>query len=126
MTDGVVLVLDTSDPETSAPFWSATLGYHPAPATEPYIVLVPDDETGGDPELVLQRVPEPKTTKNRMHLDIRVTDLDGEVARLQGLGARRLTPGVIAEGGVRWVVMADPEGNEFCLRAGDAGRSYRR
>jgi predicted enzyme related to lactoylglutathione lyase len=64
---------------------------------------------------VLQRVPEPKTSKNRMHLDIRTDQLDPTVERLVTLGARRLQPGITEEAGFRWVVMADPEGNEFCV-----------
>jgi hypothetical protein len=58
------------------------------------------------------RVPEPKTVKNRVHLDLRAPDVEAEVARLVGLGAR-----VLAE--VKdWVVLADPEGGEFCVQPG--------
>jgi predicted enzyme related to lactoylglutathione lyase len=66
---------------------------------------------------VLQRVPDPKTTKNRMHLDIRTDQLDSTVQRLASLGGRRLQSDLTEEAGFRWVVMADPEGNEFCVCA---------
>jgi predicted enzyme related to lactoylglutathione lyase len=59
--------------------------------------------------------PEPKAGKNRMHLDLRVATLEPELARLAALGAEVLTPEPIDEDGFRWVVLADPEGNEFCV-----------
>ena len=67
-----------------------------------------------DVKLVFARVPEPKTVKNRMHIDIapRGAEQDEEVSRLETLGARRID---IGQGDVPWVVMADPEGNEFCV-----------
>ena len=112
-TSRIVLVLDSRDPERLALFWAAALDYRRSSSQEPYVVLVPRDRS--KPELVLQRVPEPKTTKNRMHVDIRVQDLGPEVERLRSLGATRLSPDAVEEGGFRWVVMADPEGNEFCV-----------
>jgi predicted enzyme related to lactoylglutathione lyase len=111
----IVVVLDSIDPDRLAPFWANALDYETSSSEEPYVVLVPRDRV--HPELVLQRVPERKSVKNRMHLDIRVTDLDEEAARLQTLGATRLRADVVEEGGFRWVVMADPEGNEFCVNA---------
>ena len=109
----IVLVLDCTDPERLASFWASALGYRKSASDEPYIVLVPDDPSR--PDLVLQRVAEPKTVKNRMHLDIRVKDLKEALASLEELGATRLSQEVIEEAGFRWVVMADPEGNEFCV-----------
>jgi len=58
-------------------------------------------------------VPEGKTVKNRLHLDLRPEDQAAEVARLEALGARRVSVGQGVQGEVSWVVMADPEGNEF-------------
>ena len=114
MTDRrIVLVLDSCDPERLASFWIPALDYRRSTGDEPYVVLVSTEPS--HPELVIQRVPEPKTVKNRMHVDIRVTNLDEEIARLQALGAIKLSPDVIEEGGFRWVVMADPDGNEFCV-----------
>ncbi|HEY1004516.1 MAG TPA: VOC family protein [Streptosporangiaceae bacterium] len=60
--------------------------------------------------LIFLKVPEGKTVKNRLHLDLRPADQDAEVARLQALGARQVS---IGQGDVSWVVMADPDGNEF-------------
>ena len=107
------LTLDCHDPPALAGFWCGVLGYTQAAHAEPYVVLVP--ETGEGPHLVLQRVPEPKPGKNRMHIDITVDDLDTEVARVEALGAQRLSAEVVEEYGFRWVVMSDPEGNEFCV-----------
>jgi predicted enzyme related to lactoylglutathione lyase len=109
----LVFVLDCNDTDRLASFWIAAIGYRVSGSSDPYVVLVPDDSAG--PELVLQQVAEPKTTKNRMHLDIRTDALDATVERLTALGARRLQPDVTQEAGFRWVVMADPEGNEFCV-----------
>lgn len=75
----------------------------------------------GHPKLLLQRVPEAKSAKNRMHLDIHVVEIDAEAARLVGLGARRVSSSAIEEHGTRWHLMADPEGNELCVCDGGAG-----
>ncbi|MET0908954.1 MAG: VOC family protein [Ilumatobacteraceae bacterium] len=64
------------------------------------------------PGLIFQRVDEPKVVKNRLHLDLRPDDQDAEVARLLALGA---SPVDIGQGDVPWVLLADPEGNEFCV-----------
>jgi hypothetical protein len=65
---------------------------------------------------MLQRVPEQKSVKNRMHLDIRAQDIESEAKRLEGLGARRIDIGQGPDPG--WITMADPEGNEFCVCPG--------
>ena len=109
----VVVVLDCLQPERLAEFWAHALGYRRVPSGGPYIVLVPDAQPG--PDLVLQRVGEPKVAENRMHLDLRVATLEPELARLTALGAKVLTPEPIDEDGFYWVVMADPEANEFCV-----------
>ncbi|MEU3980160.1 VOC family protein [Streptomyces sp. NPDC026672] len=74
-----------------------------------------DTGTGLGRRLLFQRVPEAKTVKNRLHLDVHAADgdRDAEVDRLEGLGARVLQR--VSEPGGTWVVMADPEGNEFCV-----------
>jgi predicted enzyme related to lactoylglutathione lyase len=107
------LVLDCAEPDTLAEFWSAAIGYVTLGGAGNYVVLV--DETGRQPKLLLQRVEEPKAGKNRMHFDIETPTVDEEVERLEGLGARRIVDDAIEEHGNRWVVMADPEGNEFCV-----------
>ena len=106
------LVLDCSNPELLAEFWAPALGYVSLGSAGNYVVLV--DEANAMPKLLLQRVTEPKATKNRMHFDIETPDVDREVTRLETLGARRVD-GPCSEHGTRWVVMADPEGNEFCV-----------
>jgi len=65
------------------------------------------------PDLLFLRVPEEKAVKNRLHLDLRPADQAAEVARLEGLGARRVDVGQGTR--VSWVVLADPDGNEFCV-----------
>jgi predicted enzyme related to lactoylglutathione lyase len=64
---------------------------------------------------VLQQVSEPKSVKNRMHFDIAVADLDEEAHRLEALGARCVSEKMIGTEDATWFVMADPEGNEFCI-----------
>jgi predicted enzyme related to lactoylglutathione lyase len=107
------LVLDCADPESLAGFWSKALGYTNLGGAGAYVVLV--DADGKQPKLLLQRVEEAKVAKNRVHFDIETPRVDEEVARLEALGARRLVDDAIEEHGTRWVVMADPEGNEFCV-----------
>ncbi|HEY5024217.1 MAG TPA: VOC family protein [Acidimicrobiales bacterium] len=107
------LVLDSGDPEALAPFWAGALGYVVAGSVDNYVLLRPDGDDG--PKLLLQRVPEAKSTKNRMHLDIETTDIEGLVSRLLALGGSRVEDGVHEEHSCCWVVMADPEGNEFCV-----------
>ncbi len=106
------LTLDCNDLETLAAFWSAALNYHRClPGFEGYVSLEPDDGEGVS--LTLQRVPESKLTKNRLHLDLLVEDVEAEVNRLEAIGARRLEDH--AEYGTHWSVLADPESNEFCV-----------
>jgi predicted enzyme related to lactoylglutathione lyase len=112
------LVLDCAEPNRLAEFWSAALGYVTLGEAGSYVLLV--DETGVKPKLLLQRVPEAKAGKNRMHLDIETPAVDDEARRLVALGARRVEVAARSEHGTRWVVMADPEGNEFCVC--DAGQ----
>jgi predicted enzyme related to lactoylglutathione lyase len=89
------------------------------PKAGSYVLLV--DESGQRPKLLLQRVPEAKSGKNRMHLDIETPTVDDEAARLEHLGAKRLENEPRTEHGTRWVIMADPEDNEFFVC--DGGQS---
>lgn len=113
MTARLGLVLDCSDPEALAPFWAEALGYTNIGAAGSYVLLV--DPDGVAPQLLLQRVPEGKAGKNRMHLDIHVADIGAEAERLVELGARRITPDPVGEHGMHWYLMVDPAGNEFCV-----------
>ena len=70
-------------------------------------------EGGVVPDLLFLKVPEAKSLKNRLHIDLRPDDQQAEVSRLEALGAVRVSVGQTAE--VTWVVLADPEGNEFCV-----------
>jgi predicted enzyme related to lactoylglutathione lyase len=107
------LVLDCADPERLAEFWAEALGYTNVGSAGVYVALYPREGTG--PKLLLQRVSEPKATKNRMHLDIEVPDINVEADRLSGLGAQRISDDTCSEHGSTWILMADPEGNEFCI-----------
>ena len=107
------LVLDCADPERLAEFWAEALGYANVGSAGAYVALYPREGTG--PKLLLQRVAEPKATKNRMHLDIEVPDIEAEADRLSGLGAQRVSDDTCSEHGSTWILMADPEGNEFCI-----------
>jgi predicted enzyme related to lactoylglutathione lyase len=109
--------LDVRDPDRLAQFWSQVLGWQIGERDEDEVVLVPPDGAlPVMPTLLLIRVPEDKVVKNRMHLDVNATDSDAaaEVERIVGLGATRVD---IGQGDVSWTVLADPEGNEFCVLA---------
>jgi predicted enzyme related to lactoylglutathione lyase len=111
----LVVVLDCADLDRAAEFWCGALGYvgPPAGTPGPYRQLLPAN--GDGLELLLQQVPEAKDGKNRVHLDLRVPDVEAELARLLALGARRTTGAPVEEDGWTWYVLADPDGNEFCV-----------
>jgi predicted enzyme related to lactoylglutathione lyase len=110
----LVVVIDCSDLDRSARFWSGVLGYTAGPAgTGTYRGLQP--ESGAGIEVLLQRVPDIKREKNRLHLDLRTPDLEAEVSRVLELGATLLTSQPVAEHGWYWHILADPDGNEFCV-----------
>jgi predicted enzyme related to lactoylglutathione lyase len=107
------LCIDARDPAAVASFWQSALGWRRTFEKEDEVVLEPpagSPEDGVAPDLLFLKVPEGKAVKNRLHLDLRPQDQAAEVARLEALGARRISVG---QGQVSWVVMADPEGNEF-------------
>lgn len=110
------LAVDSTDPAALASFWAETLGWRRTYEDEDEVVLEPpagSPEDGVVPDLILLRVPEEKAGKNRLHLDLRPVDQAAEVARLEALGARRVSVGQGDD--VTWVVLADPDGNEFCV-----------
>ncbi len=111
------IVVDCEDPRRTAQFWAEVLGWPVAESAEGYFWLSSTGEPWAPPPiLVFVAVPEPKTVKNRLHLDLNPSGCDqaDELARLLSLGAKRISVG---EADVPWVVLADPEGNEFCLLA---------
>jgi Glyoxalase-like domain len=112
------LNIDCHDPHMVAAFWEAALAWRRTYDTPDQIALEPpagSAEDGIVPDLLFLRVPDPTAGKNRLHLDLRPTDQQGEVDRLIALGASRVSVGQPSE--VSWIVMADPEGNEFCVLA---------
>jgi hypothetical protein len=119
-------VIDSSDPRPLAAWWATALGWQQVYESDDECVIIPGwvtpqvaaatpwEQIG--PGLVFVRVPEPKHTKNRLHIDLAPhtsQDRDGEIARLEQLGARRVDVGQGDD--VSWTVLADPEGNEFCV-----------
>jgi hypothetical protein len=145
MATSVQVVFDCADPSRLARFWAAALGYklqdppdgHDSWESWLRAQGIPEenwndasaviDPDGAGPRIYFQRVPEPKTVKNRVHLDLNVSGgqaagleenrrrVDDEVERLQREGATLLRPGS-EERGEYWAVMQDPEGNEFCVQ----------
>ena len=109
----IELVLDCADLDVMTRFWTAALGYEHAGSAAQYAVL--RDRDGRRPRLLLQRVDEPKSAKNRMHMDVTAPDIETEAHRLEGLGATRVPDGRLAELDTEWIQMLDPEGNEFCV-----------
>jgi len=144
MATSVQLVFDTADPDRQARFWAEALGYHIQPPPDGFDSWeaflraqgVPEerwneasaivDPDGAGPRIFFQKVPEGKTAKNRLHMDInasagrsaplddRKRQVDAAVVRLKALGATD-ERGAIEKDGEYWVRMNDPEGNEFCV-----------
>ncbi len=111
------IVIDAADADRLAAFWAAALGYRAYGEHQQYRSLV--DPDGAGPKVIIQRVAEGKTAKNRMHLDLHAVDVSAEVDRLVGLGATRVDAEPLEEAGTSWVRMTDPDGNEFCVCAAE-------
>jgi predicted enzyme related to lactoylglutathione lyase len=107
------VVLDTVDPERLVGFWSELLGVEVIDRAEEGQYVVMGSQDGVGPRFALQRVPEAKAVKNRIHLDMAVDDLDEATARIEALGGRRVEDVDHDLDGYIWRSMADPEGNEF-------------
>jgi hypothetical protein len=119
------IVVDSSGPAELAAFWTAALGYHVVRAEDGQVEIAAWEQEPADlaeqvrqgalaPAIVFVTVPEGKTVKNRLHLDLSPVDRshEAEVERLISLGARHAD---IGQEQIRWTVLADPEGNEFCV-----------
>jgi hypothetical protein len=109
------LVLDAHDPDLLARFWCEVLGWVVTDRREREVEIGPPDGEACGPTIVLYRSSDVKSQKLRLHIDLRPIDGDhkSELARLLAAGA---TPADVGQGDdVRWAVLADPEGNEFCL-----------
>ena len=111
------LVLDAHDPDLLARFWCTVLGYVELDRVDGSIEIGPPEAGFGGPQptIVFDRTDEPKRGKLRLHIDVNATDRDqeAELDRLLAAGARRADIG--QTGNESWHVLADPEGNEFCL-----------
>ena len=120
------ITFDCADPYQLATFWSQVTGYQedPEDGNEPGdpegFLVGPEDQ----PNLLFIAVPEPKSVKNRVHLDLQPTDRtrDEEVERLLGIGATLVADHRRSDG-LGWVVLADPEGNELCIERSAAERA---
>ncbi|WP_415975455.1 VOC family protein [Rhodococcus sp. 077-4] len=134
------VVVDSANPHALAKWWAHTLGWQTEPSNEDFIremvaaghareedtttfegvlvwqagAAIVDPESPGTPRVLFQSVPEPKSVKNRLHLDIRVGDeRETVVSQLEERGASVLHRG--NQGRSIWITMTDPEGNEFCV-----------
>ncbi len=107
------IAIDTHDSRLLADFWTQALGWEVVDVDGPLIEIGPADGSG--PTIDLLAVPETKTVKNRLHLDLVAEGCTTaeEIARLEALGATRVDVG--QDPSVTWTVLADPEGNEFCV-----------
>jgi predicted enzyme related to lactoylglutathione lyase len=109
-SDWEQIVVDSEDPARLARWWAEALGYQIVHEEPGEVEIRRNPETL--PGLLFGVSPEPKTAKNRLHVDLRPDDQESEVERLVDMGAR---PVDIGQRDVSWVVLADPEGNEFCV-----------
>ncbi|MFD5101709.1 VOC family protein [Streptomyces albidochromogenes] len=107
------IVFDCAEPAVLARFWAALLGGDPVDRSPDWSYVDPPDWT----RVAFQRVPEGKSVKNRLHLDLHADDLGAATAWAQGLGATR-TGGIVVDTHGSFQVLLDPEGNEFCFVSG--------
>ena len=110
--------VDCHDPLRVAQFWAAALNWEITEQNEFEVAIELLDgspEQGRIPDLLFLKNPDKKSVKNRLHLDLRPLDQAAEVARLVALGATQIEIGQSEDPDTTWVVMADPEGNEFCI-----------
>lgn len=116
--------VDCADAPALAAFWGKLLGWHVFIDDDPEVYVAANYPNTGGQGLLFIPVPEPKTAKNRIHFDVVPTDCtrDEQVEKAIALGATVLGDFRKPDGG-GWVVMADPEGNEFCIERSDAERT---
>jgi len=109
------IVVDCSEPASLARWWAELLGWRVTYEDDDEVAIEPpagSPEDGVSPDLLFLKVPDQKRDKVRLHIDLRPQDQAAEVARAEALGATRAD---IGQGEPTWVVLADPEGNEFCI-----------
>jgi len=120
------ITFDAEQPRTLGRFWAEVTGYSVVEERDDFVRLRAPGH-GGVGHILFMAVDDPTPGKNRMHMDLAAQDPDAEINRLVGLGASLLDesrdgkPRWREGNGIRWVVLQDPEGNEFCLGA-DPGR----
>jgi catechol 2,3-dioxygenase-like lactoylglutathione lyase family enzyme len=120
----LAVTVDCADPARLAEFWRELLGYRAVGSVAQYASIGPDGDGVSGPKIIFQAVEEPKAGKNRLHLDLDLdpgVDLGPAVERALALGARVVVEEPVEEFGLHWQVLADPEGNEFCIVARPAG-----
>ena len=112
------VTVDAHDPVGLARFWSEALGWRVTDEDDEETAIEPPEGSPANdvaPDILFIKVPDEKTVKNRLHFDLRPDDQQAQLDRLLALGATRADIGQSGE--ERWVVLADPEGNEFCVLA---------
>jgi len=109
------VVFDTPDPARLGRWWSETIGWPVVFEAEDEVALAVSDDDEVVPSLVFVRVPEPKTVKNRVHLDLATQTEAEQQALIERLLSRGATRVDVGQGDVAWTVLADPDGNEFCV-----------
>jgi predicted enzyme related to lactoylglutathione lyase len=108
--------VDCTDPERLGRFWADALGVGiRGTLGDPVHYVVLEAASPGAPRLSFQRVPDPTPGKNRLHLDLAVPDVEAATTALEKLGATRVPAGDISEYEIDWRILADPEGNQFCV-----------
>ena len=108
------VVVDATDNSALARFWAAATGWPITFEERDEVVVEPPDGQPGVP-LVFLRIGKPKVVKNRVHIDLNSRDAEHQAAQVDALRRAGATPLDIGQGAVPWVVLADPEGNEFCV-----------
>jgi len=113
------ITVDAHNPKALAEFWAEALGWTVGEDGDDIGWWIErelnDPKKTGFPDILFLKVPDSKVVKNRLHLDLRPDDQTAEVARLESLGAKKIDIGQSNDPDTTWVVMADPEGNEFCI-----------
>jgi len=113
------ITVDAHDPRALAEFWAEVLGWKIGEGGNEIEVWIErelgDPKNTGFPDILFLKNSDLKNVKNRLHLDLRPDEQASEVRRLEKLGAKRIEIGQSADPDTSWVVMADPEGNEFCV-----------
>ena len=119
------LTVDAHNPKAQAEFWAEVLGWSIGEDGDEIGYWIErelnDPNKIGFPDILFLKVPDEKVIKNRLHLDLRPDNQEAEVARLEKLGAKRIEIGQSIDADTTWVVMADLEGNEFCVLSARKG-----